>query len=138
MSLATPEQKAGMNACASELKAKLAWAFSHERSQVSPKAMFCCVTGAFGAFHAMKSTDRKKKGKIYNNRLRVSSTKNTNHQGGLTPPLHLYVNRAMLNNVNTEIPLHCYSNSNKKPSPSKSQLKAIAVRGESDEMFEVR
>ena len=75
MSPSTPEQKAVMNACASELKAKLAWAFSHERSQVSPKAMFCCVTGAFGAFHAMKSTNRKKKGRIYNNRLRVSSTK---------------------------------------------------------------
>ena len=29
-------------------------------------------------------------------------------------------------------------NSNKKPSPSKSQLKAVAVRGESEEMFEVR
>ena len=75
MSLATPEQKAGMNACASELKAKLAWAFSHERSQVSPKAMFCCVTGAFGAFHALKSTYRKKKGGIHDHRLRVSRTK---------------------------------------------------------------
>ena len=29
-------------------------------------------------------------------------------------------------------------NSNKKPSPSKSQLKAVAVQGESEEMFEVR
>ena len=75
MSLATPEQKAGMNACASELKAKLAWAFSHERSQVSPKAMFCCVTGVFGAFHAMKSTDRKKEGEIHDNGLRVSTIK---------------------------------------------------------------
>ena len=75
MSLATPEQKAEMNACASELKAKLAWAFIHERSQVSPKAMFCCVTGAFGAFHAMKSTDRKKIGRIHDNWLRVNSTK---------------------------------------------------------------
>ena len=76
MSLATPEQRlACLNACASELKAKLAWAFSHERSQVSPKAMFCCVTGAFGAFHALKSTGRKKKNRIHDNWLRVSRTK---------------------------------------------------------------
>ena len=31
-----------------------------------------------------------------------------------------------------------YGNSNKKPSPSKSQLKAVAVQGKSEEMFEVR
>ena len=35
--------KGRLTACASELKAKLAWAFSHERSQVSPKAMFFCA-----------------------------------------------------------------------------------------------
>ena len=35
--------------------------------------------------------------------------------------------------------IHAYNgNSNKKPSPSKSQLKAAAVQGESEEMFEVR
>ena len=31
-----------------------------------------------------------------------------------------------------------YGNSNKKPSPSKSQLKAVAVQEKSEEMFEVR
>ena len=31
-----------------------------------------------------------------------------------------------------------YGNSKKKPSPSKSQLKAVAVQEKSDEMFEVR
>ena len=55
---------------------------------------FCCVTGVFGAFHALKSTDRKKKGRIHDNGLRVSCTIKK-HQGGPTPPLHSYVNRAI-------------------------------------------